>query len=226
MSEPIVITASPDKPNIILSVCYYVSLDVSFGPVVEELRNARTSLGRTIIYCQKQEECANLYLFFKMCMGNEILEPQDALDLPQYRLVDMFMSSTHPSVKEEILQCFTSASAPLRIVICTIAFGMGVNPPDVRRIIHFGPPHSIVDYIQGIGRCGRDGKEAYASLLWGKGLRRHIENEMAVYCNNSESCRRDVLFNDFDCYSHNPVNVGCKCCDVCAKKCKCGNCCV
>ena len=105
-----------------------------------------------------------------MCMGNEILEPQDALDLPQYRLVDMFMSSSHPTVKEEILQCFTSASAPLRIVICTIAFGMGVNPPDVRRIIHFGPPHSIVDYIQGIGRCGRDGKEAYASLLWGKGV--------------------------------------------------------
>ena len=170
MTEPIVITASLDKPNIILSVCSYVSLDVSFGPVVEELRNARTSLGRTIIYCQKLEECANLYLFFKMCMGIEILEPQDALDLPQYRLVDMFMSSSHPTVKEEILQCFTSASAPLRIVICTIAFGMGVNPPDVKRIIHFGPPHSIVDYIQGIGSCGRDSKEAYASLLWEKGL--------------------------------------------------------
>ena len=205
MADLLVITSSPDKPNIILSVHPYVSLKISFGPVVEELRSARTSLRRTIIYCQKQEECSNLYLFFKMCMGNEILEPQDALDLPQYRLVDMFMSSTHPSVKEEILQCFTSASAPLRIIICTIAFGMGVSPPDVRHIIHFGPPHSIVNHIQSIRCCGRDGKEAYASLLWGKGLRRHVENEVAVYCNNTESCRRDVLFNDLDCYSHNPV---------------------
>ena len=63
MAGPLVITASPDKPNIILSVHPYVSLDISFGPVVEELRSARTSLGRTIIYCQKQEDCANLYLF-------------------------------------------------------------------------------------------------------------------------------------------------------------------
>ena len=61
-------------------------------------------------------------------------------------------------MKEEILQCFTSASAPLRIIIYTIAFGMGVSPPDVRHIIHFGPPHSIVNYIQSIRCCGRDGK--------------------------------------------------------------------
>ena len=118
---------------------------------------------------------------FQNVHGNEILEPQDALEMPQYRLIDMFMSSTHPSVKEEILQYFTSASAPLRIVLCTIAFGMGVNSPDVRRIIHFGPPHSIVDYIQGIGRCGRDGREACAQLLWGKGLRRHVEKSQTCY---------------------------------------------
>ena len=72
---------------------------------------------------------ANLYLFFKMCMGNEVLEPQDALDLPQYHLVH---DSTHPSVKEVILKCFISSSLPIRIVICSIAFGMG----DMRCIIH------------------------------------------------------------------------------------------
>ena len=73
MADTLVITSSLDKPNIILSVHPYVSLDISFGPVVEELRSTRTSLRRTIIYCQKQEECSNLHLFFKMCMGNEIL---------------------------------------------------------------------------------------------------------------------------------------------------------
>ena len=71
---------------------------------------------------------ANLYLFFKMCMGNEALEPQDVLHFPHYHLV---YDSTHPSVKEVILKCFISSSVPIRIVICTIAFGMGVNPPDM-----------------------------------------------------------------------------------------------
>jgi len=96
----------------------YLSLDMSFKPVVEELQSARTSLKLENNYCQKH---ANLYLFFKMCMGNLVLEPQDALDLPQYHLVH---DSTHPSVKEVILKCFISSSVPNRIVICSIAFGM------------------------------------------------------------------------------------------------------
>ena len=100
-----------------------------------------------------------------MRTGNLVLEPQDALDLPQYHLVH---DSTHPSVKEVILKCFISSSVPIRIVICSIAFGMGVNPPDMRRIIHFGSQHSVVDYIQGIGRCGRDGKKDHTLLLWEK----------------------------------------------------------
>ena len=103
--DPPVITASADKPNVIFALCSYVSFEVSFGPVVEKLRSVRVSLGRTIIYC------ANLYLFFKNFHGKwNPIEPQDALDLPKYLLVDMSMSGTHPMVKEEILQCFTSNS--------------------------------------------------------------------------------------------------------------------
>ena len=62
------------------------------------------------------------------------------------------MSSTQPCVKEDIFKGFTSLASPLRIVISTIALGMGVDTPDVRHIIHFGPMHNLVDYIQGVGR--------------------------------------------------------------------------
>ena len=79
---------------------------MSFGPVVEELQGARTSLKRTTIAKSRRKVHANLYLF-KMCMGNEALEPQDVLDLPHYHLVH---DSTHPSVKEVILKCFISSS--------------------------------------------------------------------------------------------------------------------
>ena len=186
MKDPLVVTASPDKANVVFYVRPYVSFEVSFGKIVEELGSARTNLGRTIIYCQKQEDCANLYLFFKFCLGNSIREPQDAPDLPPFRLVDMFMSSTQACVKEDILHGFTSLASPLRIVICTIAFGMGVDTPNVRHIIHFGPTHSLVDYIEGVGRGGRDGLSAHAILLCGKGLRQHIDDEMSSYCSNTD----------------------------------------
>lgn len=64
------------------------------------------------------------------------------------------MRSTQACVKEDILHGFTSLASPLRIVICTIAFGMGVDTPNVRHIIGFGPTHSLMDYIQGVGRGG------------------------------------------------------------------------
>jgi ATP-dependent DNA helicase RecQ len=53
----------------------------------------------------------------------------------------------------------------LQYVVCTCAFGMGINKANVRWIAHFQPPVLLAEYIQEIGRAGRDGKTAEALLL-------------------------------------------------------------
>ncbi|MBF2078573.1 MAG: ATP-dependent DNA helicase RecQ [Synechococcales cyanobacterium T60_A2020_003] len=53
----------------------------------------------------------------------------------------------------------------LQFVVCTCAFGMGINKPDVRWICHFHPPTLLSEYVQEVGRAGRDGKSAYALML-------------------------------------------------------------
>ena len=50
-------------------------------------------------------------------------------------------------------------------LVCTNAFGMGINKPDVRWVLHYHPPMSVADYIQEVGRGGRDGQPATGLLL-------------------------------------------------------------
>ena len=78
--------------------------------------------------------------------------------------MDIFTSVTDQSQKDGILDAFTRDSQ-LRIVIATIAFGMGIDCPDVRQIVHIGLPDDIVSYIQETGRAGRDGQLSLATLL-------------------------------------------------------------
>ncbi|MEQ8386122.1 MAG: ATP-dependent DNA helicase RecQ [Coleofasciculus sp. A1-SPW-01] len=65
--------------------------------------------------------------------------------------------------RREIEQSWLSGKT--QFVVCTCAFGMGINKPDVRWVVHFQPPQLLSEYIQEVGRGGRDGKPADALTL-------------------------------------------------------------
>ena len=51
-------------------------------------------------------------------------------------------------------------------MVATIAFGMGIDKPDIRTVVHYGAPQTMEAYIQQIGRAGRDGLESNCLMLF------------------------------------------------------------
>lgn len=81
--------------------------------------------------------------------------------------VEFYHSKLDVKRKMEIQNRFTGIEKPgLSVLISTSAFGMGIDIPDIRHVVHLSPALSVTDYVQQIGRAGRDGEQSYAHLLY------------------------------------------------------------
>ena len=78
----------------------------------------------------------------------------DASDGSRYPICEMYSASSAKDIKDEVLQAFTDPHSHGRVVIAIIAFGMGLDAPDIRQPIHWGPSDTIQAYFQESGCCG------------------------------------------------------------------------
>jgi len=199
MPSPAIVYQVPNRVNIKYIVHTNPgTIEEAFSPLVDEIRKERTKLDRTIVYCRTYDSCSTIYLYLKACLKDEMTEPIGAKDLAVFRLVDMFTACTTPTVKDSILHSFCKSGGTLRVVIATVAFGMGLDCPDVRRILHWGPSSDIEQYLQETGRAGRD-KLPSVAILYVADLQPQVtDSTMKEYYKNTSECRRQTSLHQFE----------------------------
>ena len=131
------IEQSPDRPNIQYSVQYLEKnqhIETVFTSLLEDVKEHSARTPRTLIYCQTRKQCEVIYRVFVVFLGKQLFNGNS---LPQNRLVDMYHVGTPPKAKDHITKNMANEHGHLRVLICTIAFGMGVNCKKVRKVLFF-----------------------------------------------------------------------------------------
>jgi len=143
LKKPEIFTTSFDRKNIFLEVQPKKSGE---SQVIDFLKNHKNESG--IIYCTSRRQVDELFVSLKK-KGYSVLN---------------YHAGLPDDVRGEHQQLFIEDK--VKIIVATVAFGMGIDKPNVRFVINFDLPKSIEEYYQEIGRAGRDGQPAWALLLY------------------------------------------------------------
>lgn len=203
--DPFVYQGSFDRPNI-----RYNQI-AKYKPIDQVIAYVKQQEGSGIIYCNSRakvdELSAKLLSRGIRCAGYHAGLDAEERDKYQRRFIQ----------------------DDIDVIVATVAFGMGINKPNVRFVLHYDLPRSIESYYQETGRAGRDGMPAEALLLFDEKDAARIRNWIGMGDNaerqevelqkfaameafaEAQTCRRQVLLNYFSEYS----GQDCGNCDIC-----------
>ena len=179
------ISVSPNRLNLRFCV-KKVKKDVQLKELkwlVDLIREQKGNCPKTIVFCNTMNEIALVVNYLICELGKDIFLP-DCSAKQDNCLIGIFHSNSWHSSKDRVLKEFKTAEGVKRVLIATTALCMGVNFPDVRFVINWGPARSILDQHQEAGRAGRDGEKSHIIVLYHGQQAGHCEFiDCANWCN-------------------------------------------
>ena len=209
LKKPTVIRVSSDRPNL----TYYVNKKTEPENDLKKLLNNDF----TIIYCQTQKKTLKI---------SEIINKLGIKSKPYHG--GMKDKDRTASQKEFI-------DGKITCIVATVSFGMGIDKQNIRKVIHYGACKNIEDYVQEVGRAGRDGQPSECFLFYTDGdfvinkllissipdnkYQSHQYDLFDTFIKylKTDKCRRKILLDYFKDEENKDVEIK-KCCDNCINK--------
>ncbi|KAJ3682940.1 hypothetical protein LUZ60_013167 [Juncus effusus] len=150
MRNPYIAIGSFDRANLFYGVKSCNRTSSFLDDLVNDVSKHAEKAGSTIIYCTTIKDTQQIHELLNNAGIN----------------AGMYHGQMGGKAREDSHRAFITDET--RVMVATIAFGMGIDKPDVRLIIHFGCPKSLESYYQESGRCGRDGLPSVCWLYYSR----------------------------------------------------------
>jgi len=159
-TDAVIFAASPNRPNILLETIPSRKRNAFLEDnICGNLRKHGKHFLRTIIFVDTYSELVTVKKKVMQVLQEYAYQGENT---PENCMLGTYCAEMTDASKKFIQRSFESKDGELRLLIATVAYGIGVNNKDVRAVVHWSEQKNKSKYCQQIGRAGRDGRLAIA----------------------------------------------------------------